>query len=409
VLGLEVNVRKFPFLILLVAVLITFAPRATHAAPAHIPDCATQSSNLVALGRPLPEARLIASTNPIYTTPPTPSAPASPQPAPVTYTVQAGDTLSIIASRYQTTVYAIMEANNLINPNLIHRGQVLVIPVAGSPSTPLARPAAAKLTAPFAEVWMVGEAWQGEAATMWLKVAPGFTVSGTYGTQKIPFRANCELWWGMVSFDVFDAPGVHSLTLTATAANGRITTTALPILLNQVPYRRGPQVVYPPDRQVLLDPDTLRAENQLLYDLFDSIPDSPPFWDATFRKPIDSVITQGFGSTGMRDGRPVSYHEGVDLRAREPLPLYASARGIVILSELMTVRGNVIYIYHGAGVVTGYFHLSERHVNVGDTVAAGQQLGLTGNTGLSTAAHLHWEMRVNGRWVNPMPWLTRVP
>lgn len=398
--------RKFPLICLLAVLWLAWATPISHAGPSQTPDCATQSSNLVALGRPVPEARLIASTNPIYTTPPTPDR-RQPTPTTVTYTVQAGDTLSIIASRFQTTVYALMEANNILNPNIIHRGQVLVIPVAGS--TPLARPAATKLTAPFAEIWMIGEAWQGEAATLWIKMAPGATVSGTYGTQKIPFRANCDLSWGMVAFDVFDAPGLHPITLTATAADGKITTFALPITLNQVPYSRGPQVVYPPDRQVLLDPNTLRAENQLLYDLFDSIPDSPPLWSAPFRKPIDSVITQGFGSTGMRDGKPVSYHEGVDLRAREPLPLYASAPGIVILSELMTVRGNVIYLYHGAGVVTGYFHLSERHVNVGDTVAAGQQLGLTGNTGLSTAAHLHWEMRVNGRWVNPMPWLTRIP
>lgn len=402
--------RQFSTIVVLAALLLLLLPQPTHATSPQTLDCPSQNSNLVALGRPMPEARLIASSNPAFTTPATPNAPTNPnQPAPVTYTVQAGDTLSIIASRFQTTVYALMEANNLLNPNIIHRGQILIIPVAGSTTTPLARPAAAKLNAPFAEVWMVGEAWQGEAATLWLKVAPGVSLSGKYGTQQIPFRTHCDLWWGMVAFDVFDTPGVQNITLSATAADGKVSQTILPISLNQVAYRRGPQVVYPPDRQVLLDPNTLRTENERLYTLFDSIPDSPPLWDTAFRKPIDSVITQGFGSTGMRDGRPVSYHEGVDLRAREPLPIVASARGIVILSELMTVRGNVIYIYHGAGVVTGYFHLTESYVEVGDIVEAGQTLALTGNTGLSTAPHLHWEMRVNGRWVNPLPWLTKTP
>jgi murein DD-endopeptidase MepM/ murein hydrolase activator NlpD len=399
--------RKIPLMAIVLAFLV--AVWMPHAASANVPrtlDCATQSNNLAALGRPMPEARLIASSNPAMTRP---SGPSATQPAQVTYTVQAGDTLSIIASRFQTTVYALMEANNILNPNIIHRGQVLIIPVAGSTNTPLARPAAMRLTAPFAEAWVVGEARQGEAATVWLKVAPGMTVEGWYGAQAIPFRSHCDLWWGMIAFDVFDNPGVHTLTITATAADGRVNQTPLPITLNQVPYWRGPVIVYPPDRQVLLDPETIRAENQLLYNLFDSIPDSPPLWDRPFRKPIDSVITQSFGATGTRDGVPVSYHEGVDLRARQPLPFVASGRGIVVLAESMTVRGNVIYLYHGAGVVTGYFHLSRIDVEVGDLVESGQMLGLTGNTGLSTAPHLHWEMRVNGRWVSPMPWLTQIP
>lgn len=399
--------HKIPLIGIMLAVWIAvWMPPSAHASALRIPDCATQSNNLVALGRPMPEARLIASSNPAFAQP---SAPITTQPAQVTYTVQAGDTLSIIASRFQTTVYALMEANNIINPNIIHRGQVLVIPVAGNPGTPLARPSAMKLTAPFAEVWLVGEARQGEAATLWLKVAPGMTVNGAYGTQDIPFRSHCELWWGMVAFDVFDNPGVHTLTLSATAADGKVSQSPLPITVNEVPYWRGPQIVYPSDRQVLLDPTTIRTENERLYTLFDSIPDSPPLWDRSFRKPIDSVITQNFGTTGTRDGKPVSYHEGVDLRAREPLPFVASARGIVVLAEAMTVRGNVIYLYHGAGVVTGYFHLSRIDVEVGDIVEAGQPLGLTGNTGLSTAPHLHWEMRVNGRWVSPMPWLNQIP
>ncbi len=402
--------RQFLSVVVLVAVLLFLTPQRGYASAPQTLDCTAQSSNLVALGRPIPEARLIASSNPAFTAPAAPGTDSNPdQSASVTHTVQAGDTLSIIASRYQTTVYELMEANNLINPNLIHRGQILVIPVAGNTTTQLARPVAARLTAPFAEAWMVGEAWQGEAATLWLKVSPGMTISGKFGTQEIPFRTHCDLWWGLVAFDVFDAPGVQTITLTATAANGRGSHITVPILLNQVGYQRGPQVVYPPDRQVLLDPETLRTENERLYTLFASIPDSPPLWDSTFRKPIDSVITQGFGSTGMRDGKPVSYHEGVDLRAREPLPIVASGRGIVILSELMTVRGNVIYIYHGAGVVTGYFHLTQSYVEVGDMVDEGQIIALSGNTGLSTAPHLHWEMRVNGRWVNPLPWLTRIP
>ena len=83
------------------------------------------------------------------------------------------------------------------------------------------------------------------------------------------------------------------------------------------------------------------------------------------------------------------------------------APGTAIIAGPLTVRGNTVYLDHGAGVVTGYFHLSEIAVRPGDRVAAGQRIGAVGGTGLTTGPHLHWEVRVNGRWTNPYYWLER--
>ena len=71
------------------------------------------------------------------------------------------------------------------------------------------------------------------------------------------------------------------------------------------------------------------------------------------------------------------------------------------------MRGNVTYIDHGWGVYSGYFHQSEFLVSEGDYVETGQVIGLVGNTGRSTGAHLHWEIWVGGVPVDPLDWIAR--
>ncbi|OQA40000.1 MAG: Murein DD-endopeptidase MepM [Chloroflexi bacterium ADurb.Bin325] len=76
-----------------------------------------------------------------------------------------------------------------------------------------------------------------------------------------------------------------------------------------------------------------------------------------------------------------------------------------MLAETLFVRGNGVVLDHGNGVYTGYWHLSELSVAVGEQVTVGQELGKVGSTGLSTGAHLHWELQVNGLPVDPMQWI----
>jgi murein DD-endopeptidase MepM/ murein hydrolase activator NlpD len=66
-----------------------------------------------------------------------------------------------------------------------------------------------------------------------------------------------------------------------------------------------------------------------------------------------------------------------------------------------------VILDHGLGVFTGFWHLSEIQVEVGQVVGRGQVVGLVGNTGLSTGPHLHWEMRVRGVPVHPLQWTRR--
>jgi murein DD-endopeptidase MepM/ murein hydrolase activator NlpD len=92
----------------------------------------------------------------------------------------------------------------------------------------------------------------------------------------------------------------------------------------------------------------------------------------------------------------------VDFAGAVGAPIKAANRGVVALVDTFFLAGRVIYIDHGAGLVTGYFHLSEALVSKGDTVARGQTIGRVGSTGRVTGPHLHWTARYGTRTVDPL-------
>jgi murein DD-endopeptidase MepM/ murein hydrolase activator NlpD len=137
--------------------------------------------------------------------------------------------------------------------------------------------------------------------------------------------------------------------------------------------------------------------------------DSPALWTGSFLKPRSSRITSVFGSGRVFNGAVTSRHLGVDYAGAVGAPILAANRGVVALVDSFFLAGNVVYIDHGAGVVTGYFHMSKHLVAVGDTVERGQQIGLVGRTGRVTGPHLHWSARYGTVTVNPGDLLTLPP
>ncbi len=98
-------------------------------------------------------------------------------------------------------------------------------------------------------------------------------------------------------------------------------------------------------------------------------------------------------------------HQGVDMSGPVGEPIYAAADGIIVKSGRAGGYGKMIEIDHGKGMTTRYAHMSRLNANVGDRVVAGEQIGQMGSTGRSTGSHLHYEVRIDGRAVNPMPFL----
>ena len=112
-------------------------------------------------------------------------------------------------------------------------------------------------------------------------------------------------------------------------------------------------------------------------------------------------MTSKFGSGRVFNGRVSSSHLGIDYRGADGEPIFAANRGVVALVAEFFLAGNVVYIDHGAGVVTGYFHMSKPEVAVGDTVQRGQEIGLVGATGRVTGPHLHWSARFGALTIDP--------
>ncbi|WP_299329170.1 M23 family metallopeptidase [Parasphingopyxis sp.] len=99
-------------------------------------------------------------------------------------------------------------------------------------------------------------------------------------------------------------------------------------------------------------------------------------------------------------------HNGVDMAAPIGTPIYATADGIVGRAQWLGGYGKYVEINHGGGIQTRYGHLSRILVEPGARVTRGQMIGHMGSTGRSTGSHLHYEVRISGRAVNPMPFMT---
>ena len=145
----------------------------------------------------------------------------------------------------------------------------------------------------------------------------------------------------------------------------------------------------------------IESENQTAREVGRKAQDTPQLWTLPFLKPRPTKVTSKFGSGRVFNGRVSSSHLGVDYRGREGEPIVAANRGIVALVAEFFLAGNVVYIDHGDGLVTGYFHMSKPEVAVGDTVERGQEIGLVGATGRVTGPHLHWSARFGSLTIDP--------
>jgi murein DD-endopeptidase MepM/ murein hydrolase activator NlpD/cytoskeletal protein CcmA (bactofilin family) len=115
---------------------------------------------------------------------------------------------------------------------------------------------------------------------------------------------------------------------------------------------------------------------------------------------MDSM-SSGFGYRSDPFTHHGSFHPGLDFRGPLGAPIYAAARGVVSFVGQRSGYGNCVEVTHGPGLVTRYAHMSAFRTHVGQQVTAGQTIGVIGSTGRSTGPHLHFEVRISDRPVNP--------
>ena len=386
-----------------------------------------------------------------------------PTPEPEVYEVQPGDTLFSIAQQFGSSVEAIAAANDITNPSLINPGQKLIIPTVEEAQAPATRAVSStrvhavrpgELLPGLAfrygtTVWALrvenelnrlGLVWpglelqiplpsaehSGTPAFPLVGVSPGTLLQGDTAFVEVVAGANLELsgsllgqeltfikdegrYWALAGVNALTAPGGYKLMLEATEleSGDRLA------MQEQFTVTRAGfgtyNVVVSEERQGLLAADVTETERIKVNAAFAGVSEEQ-LWSGTFGLPLagEMRVTAQFGQRRSYNGGPVaSYHSGQDLGADKGVPVLAPMTGTVVLAEPLKVRGNAVILDHGLGVFTGFWHLSQIDVTVGQTVGRGEVVGLVGNSGLSTGPHLHWEMRVLNVPVDPFQW-TRV-
>lgn len=240
--------------------------------------------------------------------------------------------------------------------------------------------------------------------TLWIETSANrsITVTGTFDARPLFFVTEPQRAWTVVGVPVTAEPGVHTIDLTMADALGANVSTAVPLLVAEANFG-SEQVYIPADRLNLLDPEVTAQERQQLEQIFGSITPEP-MWQGPFIWPHTGEITSRFGLSRTYNNGQGSYHSGMDISGTVGAPVLAASGGRVVLATALQVRGTTVILDHGLGVYSGYYHLSAVVVSEGQQVEGGELIGHLGNTGLSTGAHLHWEMRVGGIPVDPLQW-----
>jgi murein DD-endopeptidase MepM/ murein hydrolase activator NlpD len=162
----------------------------------------------------------------------------------------------------------------------------------------------------------------------------------------------------------------------------------------------------PADRAYLTDPEVERNEFAKLDAIVLQSQPTRLWDDKGFVLPIKGEVLSAFGQYRVMNQNTQTRHTGWDFQAPIGTPVGVMARGTVVFAARLDIRGNYVLIDHGYGIYTGYAHFSQFNVERGQTVEQGEIIGLVGNTGRSTGPHLHWEVAVNGEWIDGMDFLS---
>jgi murein DD-endopeptidase MepM/ murein hydrolase activator NlpD len=219
--------------------------------------------------------------------------------------------------------------------------------------------------------------------------------TGSFGGEPLHFASNAKGALTAMAAAPLDSVGSHALRVNIRHADGSVDSRELSIDISPGGYPMESLTVAPrfsepqsPELEARIE-----RESERVLEIARRSHETPRMWSAPFIAPREGRITSGFGSGRVFNGTVESRHTGTDFAGAVGAPVTASARGVVALVDDFYLGGNVIYIDHGAGLVTGYFHLSEQLVAPGDRVEAGDRIGLVGATGRVTGPHLHWIVR----------------
>ena len=211
-------------------------------------------------------------------------------------------------------------------------------------------------------------------------------------------------WWGIVAVPRDAELGVTDVLVDLYGEGGvwlRTIAQSIMVLANMAPF----------EEVVLGGTGTPADPAAVAYDIAVRFTEhtavtGPPRWQGAWILPVEGEVTGVFGAQRSYDGVVApGWHHGHDIAAQQGDPIVAPAHGTVVWTGELVLHGMGVIVDHGAGVYSGYWHMSLIAVRAGHEVAPGDWLGNIGTTGLSTGPHLHWEVIVRGIDVDPVQWL----
>jgi len=205
---------------------------------------------------------------------------------------------------------------------------------------------------------------------------------------------------GLLGIDMQEEPGTHDLAIQIQdAEHDRSLSYRVHVLKEKF---RVEHLTLPKDK-VDLDEQSLvrwKSEQERVKEALAA--DSPmKLWQPSFVEPVSGKRTGIFGSVRIMNGQARNPHNGEDIGAPLGTDVAATNDGVVRLTVDHIFSGRGVFLDHGLGFYSMYFHLSEVLVKEGDVVRAGQIVGKVGATGRATGPHLHWGVKLNGARVNP--------
>ncbi len=218
------------------------------------------------------------------------------------------------------------------------------------------------------------------------------------------YEGEAGQWHGLLAINMEQKADTYPVEVFIWFGDGANSTWSGEVVVEDANFIRQ-DVTVGSDLGYLLEPEVDRAERARLSAIFNDVTDTH-YWAEGFAKPLVSEFTSPFGAWRLYNESLWGRHTGVDLRGPAGTPLLAPAAGRVVLAEKLDVRGNYVLIDHGWGVYSGIAHMTEIHVTRGQVVQQGQVIGISGSTGRSSGPHIHWEMAVNGEWVDPQQFIT---
>lgn len=214
------------------------------------------------------------------------------------------------------------------------------------------------------------------------------------------FPVDGDGFYGLLSARMEQNARTYDAAIFAWYDDGRRVTITLPLTVTIGQFIRQ-EITMAPDRAYLVDAEIERGELARLESIFSRYTPERLWDDYGFQMPIlNSQLTSPFGAFRTFNGILQTRHTGWDIRTTLGVPVMASAAGTVAFAGRLEIRGNIVVIDHGFGIFSTYNHLSQIHVTRGQSIVKGQIIGVTGDTGRSSGPHFHWEMAVNGDFVD---------